>query len=92
MVTLNRKFNFGDKLAIDNRDLYNQLSDMYEDISGVVNGKASTKAMKNQDPPASSPANANYKITDIFVREDTNQAWILTSRTSTNDVTWTLIT
>lgn len=92
MPTLNSRFNFGGKDKEDNPDLYNQLSDLYTDIAGVVNTKTSVRVISNQDPPASGQINRNYTIGDFWVRTGTNTAWIMTSRTTDIAVTWTQIT
>lgn len=92
MPTLNRRFNFGSKEKEQNPDLYNQLSDLYVDISGVVNTKTSVRVISNQNPPANDPVNRNYSIGDFWVRTGTDSAWIMTSRTTDTAVTWTLIT
>lgn len=92
MPSLNRRFNFGAKEKEQNPDLYNQMSDMYEDISGVTNTKASKRVIADQDPPANNQVNSNYDIGDLWVRTGTDTAWIMTSRTTANIAVWTQIT
>jgi hypothetical protein len=91
MPVLAGTFNWGKAIAELSRDLYNQLSKAYSDTSNIVNTKVSKRVISGQDPPASDQVNKNYDIGDIWVRTDTNQAWIMTSRTSDIDVVWTLI-
>lgn len=97
MPTLVTNFNWGDALYNENRELTRQLSQAYTNTAQVVNIKVSKYVtngvtLPNVDPPANSPFNRNFEIADIYVRTDTNMAWIMTSRTSSDAVTWTLIT
>lgn len=92
MPILPRRFNWGNKLINENPDLYRQLSASYEDISGVVNTKVSKYAIDGTDAPASNQINKNFDIGDIWVRTDTDTAWIMTNRTTAEAVTWTQIT
>jgi hypothetical protein len=54
----------------------------------VTNGVS----LPNVNPPANNAFNQNFEIGDIYVRTDTNTAWIMTSRTTSNAVVWTQIT
>jgi hypothetical protein len=97
MPTLIQNFNFGSSLRNQNPELTRQLSTMYSDTAFAVNSKVSKYytdgiSKPNVDPPASSTFNVNFDIGDIYVRTDTNSAWIMTSRTNSTDVTWTIIT
>lgn len=92
MPSLNRRRNWGSKLKEQNEELYNQLSDSYEDIANIVNTKTSKRVISNQDPPANDQVNKNYDIGDIWVRTGTNTGWLMTSRTTDTAVTWTQIT
>ncbi len=97
MPTLITTFNWGGALRNDNPELARQLSDAYTNTANVVNVKVSKyftdgKTKPNVDPPASSQFNMNFEIGDIYVRTDTDTAWIMTSRTSSIAVTWTQIT
>jgi hypothetical protein len=97
MPFLSLNYNFGADLRNENPDLYRQLSEMYNSIAGVLNTKVSKyvtngSSRPNVDAPANSQLNANYEIGDIYVRTDTNRAWIMTSRTTITAVTWTVIT
>lgn len=92
MPTLITKFNWGSALENQNRLLTRQLDEAYTDIARVVNTKISKYILNGSDPLASSDANKNFEIGDIAVRTDTDAAWIMTSRTNSTNVTWTLIT
>lgn len=97
MVTLIQNFNWGAALRNANPELTRQLSSAYTDTALVVNtkvGKYVTDGIQRPhvDPPADSDFNKNFEIGDIYVRTDTDTAWILTSRTNANAVTWTQIT
>lgn len=91
MSRLSRRFNWGSELKNINQTLYNQLNDSYFSISVAVNTK-STRMVSDFDPPASDPINAGLDIGDLWVNQKSNTAWIMTSRSTTNSVTWTQIT
>lgn len=91
MPILELRFNFGTELKNVNPTLYNQLNDLYTNISRVVNTKPSVNPTQI-NPPASSATNVNYKIGDIWINTLTDTAWIMTSRTTSQSVTWTQIT
>lgn len=91
MPTLATKFNWGAEIMNVNQVLYNQLNDSYSSIARITNLK-STKTSQTTNPPSDSQINANYDIGDIWVNTSTNAGYLLTSRTSANAVTWTLIT
>ena len=97
MPTLIQNFNWGAALKNANPELARQLSESYIQLAYAINSKPSryftdgaTKPHVN--PPANSDFNKNFEICDIYVRTDTDSAWIMTSRTTSNAVTWTLIT
>ena len=97
MPTLINVFNWGSALRNNNPELVRQLNTAYSDTANAVNSKVSkytTDGLQrpNVDPPANSDFNRNFEIGDIYVRTDTDTAWIMTSRTNSNAVTWTLIT
>lgn len=97
MPTLITNYNWGSSLRNENPELTRQLSNSYSDIANVMNTKVSkytTDGVQRPhvDPPASSEFNKNFEIGDIYVRTDTNSAWIMTSRTTSTAVTWTIIT
>ncbi len=106
MPTLIVNYNWGRSLQNFNPELTRQLSSAYTDTANAVNSKLSKyvtngEERPNVDPPAtpdnprrrpSSPFNKSWEIGDIYVRTDMNMAWIMTSRTTAEDVVWTLIT
>lgn len=97
MPALIQNFNWGAALRNSNPELTRQLATAYTDTAQIVNGKVSkyyTDGIQKPhvDPPANDQFNANFEIVDIYVRTDTNTAWIMTSRTTSNAVTWTKIT
>jgi len=97
MVTLITNYNWGSSLKNQNPELTRQLSTAYTDTAQVVNTKISKYTTDGDrkphvDPPANSDFNNNFEIADIYVRTDTDTAWIMTSRTTSNAVTWTQIT
>lgn len=97
MPTLLTSFNWGASLRNANPELTRQLSEAYSDTALAVNTKVSkyvTDGVQrpHANPPANSNFNNNFEIADIYVRSDTNTAWIMTSRTTSSAVTWTQIT
>lgn len=97
MPTLITDFNWGTSLYNANPELTRQLSQAYGDTARAVNTKVSkytTDGIQKPhvDPPASDQFNQNFEIGDIYVRTDTDSAWIMTSRTTSQAVTWKLIT
>lgn len=97
MPNLITNYNLGSDLRNENPELNRQLSQMYSTTANVVNQKISKyvtngTSRPHVNPPASSDFNKSFEEGDIFVRTDTNSAWIMSSRTSSFAVTWTLIT
>ncbi len=97
MPTLNQSFNWGSSLRNENPELNRQLSIAYEAIAQVVNTKISKYTTDgilkpHVNPPASSDFNKNFDVADVYVRTDTNTAWMMTSRTTAIDAVWTQIT
>lgn len=97
MPTLLTNFNWGASLRNANPELTRQLSEAYSDTALAVNTKVSkyvTDGIQKPhvNPPANSDFNKNFDLADIYVRSDTNTAWIMTSRTTSSAVTWTQIT
>lgn len=91
MANLPPRFNWGAAIKNINDTLYNQLNDVYTSIARILNGKV-TRNIQSINPPADSVQNAAFEIGDIWVNSSTDTAWIMTSRITTNKVTWTLIT
>lgn len=97
MANLITSFNWGKALRNDNPELTRQLSTAYTDTALAVNRKSNKYATNgknrpNVNPPANDQFNKNFDIGDFYVRTDTNTAWIMTSRTTSNAVTWKQIT
>jgi hypothetical protein len=92
MPTLATNYNWGNALRNENADLMKQLSDVYKSIALCMNTKVSKYVSDASDPPANSDFNRNWEIGDLYVRKDTDTAWIMTSRTDSNNVVWTQIT
>lgn len=97
MPTLITNYNWGASLRNDNPELTRQLSNAYTDTAQAVNTKVSkyfTDGVQKPhvDPPANDDFNKNFEIADVYVRTDTDTAWMMTSRTTSTAVTWTQIT
>lgn len=97
MGRLITNFNWGEALENQNLLLTRQLSTAYTNTANVLNTKPSTYVTNNGnkpdvDPPANSQFNKNFEVGDFYVRTDTDTAWIMTSRTTAEIVTWTQIT
>lgn len=84
--------NFGQEIKELSPTLSNQLSQMYTDLAGALSLAIKKDVVTGSDPSASSQRNSFFSIGDITVRTDTDTAWIMTSRTTPNDVIWTIIT
>lgn len=84
--------NFGGEIRQLSPQLANQLSEMYTDIANALSLLIKKNILTGADPSANSQRNSFFSIGDIAVRTDNNTAWIMTSRTTPNAVTWTLIT
>lgn len=84
--------NFGSEVKELSPVLSNQLSQMYSDIANSLAQSVKKDVVSGADPAANTQRNSFFSIGDITVRTDTNSAWIMTSRTTPNAVTWTLIT
>lgn len=84
--------NFGSEVLELSPTLSNQLSQMYSDIVNALNLGIKKNVLTGADPAANDQRNSIFSIGDIAVRTDTDQAWIMTSRTTPNAVTWTIIT
>ena len=91
MTRLNTRYNWGNTLSQENPDLYRQLNEVYTDITSSSNGKV-TRNVSTSNPTSPASINKNFDIGDIWINESSNTAWIMTSRTSAESVTWTTIT
>ena len=68
------------------------LDEAYTDLANAIITKISKRVVDGVSPPANDPINSLFEIGDIWVRTDTNQAWIMTSRTTNEAVNWQIIT
>lgn len=84
--------NFGAEIKELSPSLANQLAQMYTDIATSLLYVIKKDVVSGADPLATSQRNTLFSVGDITVRSDTNMAWIMTSRTTAQDVVWTLIT
>jgi hypothetical protein len=84
--------NFGEEIKEISPTLANQLSQMYTDLANAISKGVNKNILSGADPAANDQRNSFFSIGDITVRTDTNQAWIMTSRTNPNLVVWTKIT
>lgn len=85
------KKNWGSTIYEKNRELTRQLDDMYSDVARAVNRSVKVYSTTGNPPPATGQFNRDFEIGDEYIRTDTNQVWKLTSRTTQESVTWTLI-
>jgi hypothetical protein len=86
------KKNFGNEVKELSPQLARQLDEMYTDIANALNLLVKKNILTGADPAANDQRNSFFSVGDIAVRTDNNKAWIMTSRTTPNAVTWTLIT
>ena len=86
------KKNFGREVTQQLPQLVNQLDQMYTDIANAINNLVKKNIITGANPPANDQRNSFFSIGDITIRTDNNTAFIMTSRTTPNAVTWTLIT
>ena len=86
------KKNFGREVTSQLPQLVNQLDQMYTDIANALTYTVKKNVLNGADPAANDQRNSFFSVGDISVRTDTDTAWIMSSRTTPNAVTWTLIT
>ena len=93
-MTLNLplKKNWGKDIYDISPQLTRQLDEFYTDVANSLALLVKKNIVNGADPAANDQRNSFFSIGDITVRTDTDAAWIMTSRTSPNAVTWTLIT
>ena len=91
MARLPPTYNWGNELKNENSTLYNQLTDSYSLTARTVNGKIS-KNITTLDPPADSAQNTSFEIGDVWVNTSTDTAFMMTSRQTNTQATWTQIT
>ena len=86
------KKNFGSEIYEISPTLSRQLDEMYTDLANAICNSVRKNIVSGANPAASAQVNSFFSLGDITVRTDTNSAWIMTSRTTPEAVTWTLIT
>lgn len=86
------KKNFGREIKELSPVLANQLDQMYTDLAYALSFTVKKNILDGANPAANDQRNSFFSIGDIAVRTDTDAAWIMTSRTTPDAVTWTLIT
>jgi hypothetical protein len=86
------KKNWGEAAKTEEKALLRQLDEMYTDIALSIGILAKKNILSGANPAANDQRNRFFSIGDLAVRTDTNAAWIMTSRTTPEAVTWTLIT
>lgn len=91
MSRLPTRFNFGSAIKTLSEQLYNQLNDSYFSVATAVNARPVTR-VDTRDPPSQGQVNGGLSIGDTWVNQTTDSAWIMTSRTSLESVTWKQIT
>lgn len=84
--------NFGRDIYDLSPSLHKQLSQMYTDIAVSLNRNIKKDVIDGFDPLNNSVRNKNFSVGDVTIRTDTDTAWIMTSRTTSEDVVWTQIT
>jgi len=84
--------NFGSQVRNENPDLSRQLEEMYTSFALAIQTMVKKDVVSGANPSASAQRNTYFSIGDITVRTDTDTSWIMTSRTTPEAVTWTLIT
>ena len=82
--------NFG-SVSKENPQLARQLDEMYTDIANSLNNLVKKNILDGANPAANDQRNSFFSIGDIAIRTDTDSAWIMTSRTTSEAVTWTAI-
>ncbi len=92
MSRLPLKKNWGRSAESTSLELIRALDEMYTDIVNDLSNVTRKYSVNGTSAPANSQINGLFDIGDIWVRTDTNQAWILTSRTTPEIVNWQIIT
>lgn len=92
MALMPTKKNWGRAVENENRLLTRQLDEFYTDSVSFINTKVTKYVTSGADPSANTQLNKLFEIGDIYVRTDTDTAWIMTSRTDAENVVWTQIT
>lgn len=86
------KRNWGEAAQTESKVLLRQLDEMYTDVANQFGSLVKKNILNGADPAASDQRNRFFSIGDVAIRTDTDTAWIMTSRTTPNDVVWSQIT
>lgn len=85
------KKNFGKEVKELSPVLARQLDEMYTDIANSFQFLVKKNILNGVDPAANDQRNASFSIGDITIRTDNNKVWVMTNRTTSTAVTWTLV-
>lgn len=85
------KRNWGEAAQTESKALIRQLDEMYTDVANQFSLLVKKNILNGSDPAATDQRNKFFSIGDVAVRTDTNNAWIMTSRTTPETVVWTQI-
>lgn len=88
------KKNFGREVLEELPYLARQLDEMYTDIAIAIGNLVKKNVISGSDPvssPGTDQRNSLFSIGDITVRTDTDAVWVMTSRVSAEEVTWTAV-
>ncbi len=85
------KRNWGEAAQTESKALIRQLDEMYTDVANQFAPLVKKNILNGADPAANDQRNKFFSIGDIAIRTDTDTAWIMTSRTTPEAVTWTQI-
>lgn len=92
MPQLAIKKNWGAATKEMSQVMLRSLDEAYTDLANAIITKISKRVISGVSPPANDSINALFEIGDIWIRMDTDQAWIMTSRTTNEIVNWQIIT
>jgi len=85
------KKNFGSEVRDQMPQLARQLDEFYTDVANALTLLVKKNILTGTNPAANDQRNSFFSIGDVAIRTDMDMAWIMTSRTTPNAVTWTLI-
>jgi hypothetical protein len=91
MSSIPLKKNWGKAAENSNPLLVRQLDEMYTDFAGLINQKVKRHVVNGQSATANNEFNRSFEIGDFWIRVDTNEVWIMTSRTNATVVNWKLL-
>lgn len=88
MSFLSEDFNFGRELEQEQPKVTETLDQMYRDIAPVVNRKPNVVIRENAIPATS---DARYSVGTIWINQNTNKVYILTSKSNPTTASWALL-